>query len=81
MSANAAAAEVPRYIQHLAAQVEKWCQMVNAEETLKQQLLESLDYNYFKGQRQAYIKYANHKIAGHIQKIYNDHGTISPMDI
>ena len=40
---NAAAAEVPRYIQHHAAQVNQWHQMVNAEDILKQQLLESLD--------------------------------------
>ena len=47
--ANAAADEVPRYIQHHAAQVEHWRQMVNAEDILKQQLLESLYENYFKG--------------------------------
>ena len=39
----------PRYIQHHAAQVEQWRQIVNAEYILKQKLLESLDYKYFKG--------------------------------
>ena len=55
--------------------------MVNAEDILKQQLLWSLEENYFKGQRQAYINYANRTLALLIQKIYDDHGTISPMDI
>ena len=55
--------------------------MVNAEDILKQQLLGSLEENYFKGQRQAYINYANHTLAVLIQHLYDDHGTISPMDI
>ena len=33
------------------------------------------------GQRQAYINYANCTLAGLIQHLYDDHGTISPMDI
>ena len=55
--------------------------MVNAEDILKQKFLGSLEEKYFKGQRQAYINYANHTLAGLIQNLYNDHGTISPMDI
>ena len=55
--------------------------MVNLEDILNQKLLESLDENYFKGQRQAYIKYTKHTLAGIIQNLYNNHGTISPMDI
>ena len=34
-----AAAEVPRWIQHHEAQVEKWCHMVNSKNILKQKLL------------------------------------------
>ena len=55
--------------------------MVNAEDTLKQKLLGSLEEKYFKGQSQAYINYANCTLAGLIQHLYDDHGTISPMDI
>ena len=40
---NAAAAEVPRYIHHHAAQVDQCIQMVNAEDILKQKLLEPLE--------------------------------------
>ena len=40
---NAAASKFPRYIQHHAAQVDQWRQMVNKEDILKQQLLESLE--------------------------------------
>ena len=50
--------------------------MVNVEDIPKQKLLESLDKNYFKRQRQAYINYDDHKLAGIIQNLYNDHGTI-----
>ena len=39
---NTDAAEIPRYIQIHAAQVDQWCQMVNAEDILKQQILGSL---------------------------------------
>ena len=53
--------------------------MVNVEDILKQQLLVSLEDKYFKGQRQAYINYANRTLAGLIQHLYDDHGTISPM--
>ena len=53
--ANAAAAEVTRYIQNHADQVDQWHQIVNTEDILKQQLLESLDDTSFKGQSQAYI--------------------------
>ena len=38
---NAAEAEVPRYIQNHAAQVDQWRQMVNAACILKQKFLES----------------------------------------
>ena len=55
--------------------------MVNAEDILKQQLLGSLEEKYFKGQRHTYINYANRTIAILIQLVYNDYGTISPMDI
>ena len=78
---NMDAAEIPRYIQLHAAQVDQWCQIVNAEDILKQQLLGSLDEKYFKGQRQASINYANRTLAGIIQHLYDDHGTISPMNI
>ena len=37
---NTAVAEVPRYIQHHASQLDQWQQMVNAENILKQQLIE-----------------------------------------
>ena len=55
--------------------------MVNAEDILKQQLLESLEDMYFEGQRQSYINYANITLAGIIQHLYDYHETISPMDI
>ena len=55
--------------------------MVNAEDIPKQQLLESLGEKYFKGQRQSYIHYSNCTIARLIQRLYYDHGIISPMDI
>ena len=44
-SSSAATAEVPKWIQQHAAQVEHCRQMVNEEDILKQQLLESLDEN------------------------------------
>ena len=81
LPANTASAEVPRYIQHHADKVDQWRQMVNAEDILKQKLLGSLGVNCFKGQQQAYIKYANRTIAGLIQNLYDDRVTISPMDI
>ena len=55
--------------------------MVNTEDILKEQLLGSLEEKYFKGKRQAYNNYANRTLAGLIQHLYDDHGTISPMDI
>ena len=55
--------------------------MVNVEDILNQKLLESLDKNCFKGQRQAYIKYTKHTLTVIIQHLYNNHGTISSMDI
>ena len=55
--------------------------MVNAEDILKQQLLGSLEEKYFKGQRQAYINYSNITLSGLIRHLYDDYGTISPMDI
>ena len=79
MLINVAAAKVPIYIQHHAAQVDQWHQMVNLEDILKQQLLESLDKEYFKGQRQAYINCAKRTLSGLIQNLYDDHRTILPM--
>ena len=81
MPTNMDAAEIPRYIQLHASQLDQWLQMVNAEDILKQQLLGSLEEKYFKGQRQAYINYSNRTLAVLIQHLYDDHGTISPMDI
>ena len=78
---NTNSAEIPRYIQLHAAQVDQWRQMVSAEDILKQQLLGSLEEKYFKGQHQSYINYANRTLAVLIQHLYDDHGTISPMDI
>ena len=78
---NADADKVTRYIQHHTDQVDQWRQMVNAEDILKQKILESLDENYFKRQRQAYINYANHTLAGLIQNLYNDNWTISTIYI
>ena len=78
---NADAAEIPRYIQLHAAQVDQWRQMVNGEDIMKQQNLESLEEKYFKGQHQAYINYDNRKLAVLVQHLYDDHGTISHMDI
>ena len=40
---NTYAAEIPRYIQLHAAQVDQWRQMLNAEDILKHQLLGSLE--------------------------------------
>ena len=40
---NADAAEIPRYIQLHAAQVDQWRQMVNAEDIVKQKILGSLE--------------------------------------
>ena len=54
--------------------------MVNAQDILKQQLLGSLEENYFKVQCQSYINYAKRTLAGLIQHLYDDHGTIPPMD-
>ena len=78
---NTDAAEIPRYIQLHAAQVDQWRQMVNAEDILKQQLLGSLEEKYFKGQRKACINYANRTLLVLIQNLYDDHGTISPIYI
>ena len=55
--------------------------MVNREDILNNQLLESLDEKNFKGQHQSYINYANSTLAGITQHLYDDHGTISTMDI
>ena len=55
--------------------------MVNAEDILKQQILGSLDEKYFKGKCQAYINYANRTLMVLIQHLYDDRGTILPMDI
>ena len=48
---------------------------------MKQKLLGSLKEKYFKEERQAYINYANRTLAVLIQHLYDDHGTISLMDI
>ena len=45
---NTDAAEIPGYIQLHVDQVDQWQQMVNVEDILKQQLLLSLEENYFK---------------------------------
>ena len=55
--------------------------MLNAEDILKQQLLGSLQENYFKGQRQSCINYSNQTLVGLIQHLYDDNGTILPMEI
>ena len=55
--------------------------MVNAEDILKQKLLGSQEEKYFKGQHQVYINYSNRTLSVLIQHLYDDHGTISPMDI
>ena len=81
MSPNAATAEVPRWIQQHVDQVYQWIQMVKTEDILTQQLLDSLDEKYFKGKRQAYIRYSKLALTGIIHHLYDDHGTISPMDI
>ena len=78
---SADAAEILRYIQLHASEVDQWRQMVNAEDILNQQLLGSLDEKYCKGKRQAYISYANRTLAVLIQHIYDDPGTISSMYI
>ena len=78
---NEYASEVPRSIQHNEDQVYQWIQMVNAEDTPNHQILESLNEKYFKGQRQVYTKYANRTLTGLIQNLYDDHGSIPPMDI
>ena len=67
MSLNAAEAEAPRWIQQYATQVYQWRQMVNTEEIIKKQLLDSLDEKYFKVQRQTYINCTNLILA-----VYNE---------
>ena len=78
---NAAEAELPRWIQQHSSQVDQWCQMANTENILKQQLLDFLDEKYFKDKRQVHRNHANHTLTGIIQHMYDDHGTISPMEI
>ena len=78
---NTDAAEITRYIQLHEDQVDQWRQMVNAKDILKQQLLGSLKEKYFKEKRQAYINYDNRTLVILIQHLYDDHGTISPMEI
>ena len=55
--------------------------MVKLEDILNQQLLESLNKKYSKGQCQAYINYANRTMTGLIKHMYDDHGKISLVDI
>ena len=78
---NMDAAEIPRYIETHAAKVDQWRQIVNAEDILKQKNLRTLEEKYFKGQCQAYINYANRTLVVLVQHLYDDPGTISPMDI
>ena len=75
MPPNAATAEVPRWIQQHTEQVDQCRQMVNAEDILEHQPLESLDEKYFNCQCQAYINYANHTLTGIIYNLYYYHGT------
>ena len=81
MPDNVAAYEVTRWIQQYADQLDQWLQMVNAEDILKQKLMDSLYEIYFKSQRQVCINYANRTLAGLIQHLYDDHRKISPMNI
>ena len=81
MPENVAADKVPRWIQQHAAQVDQWQQMVNTEDILKQQLMDSLYEKYFKGQRQACINYSNRILICLIQHLYDYHGKISHMEI
>ena len=78
---NTDTAEIPRYTQLHATQVDQWHQMVNTEDILKQKPLGSLEEKYFKGKRQAYLNYANRTLVVLIQHLYDDHGTISPIDM
>ena len=78
---NKDVAEISRYIELHAPQVEQWRRMVNAEDILNQKFLGSLKDNYFKGQCQAYINYANRTLVVLLQHLYDDHGNISPLDI
>ena len=78
---NTDAAEIPWYIHLHAAQVDQWRQMVNAEDIMKQQLSGSLEEKYFKVKRQSCIDYANCTLVRLIQNLYDDHGTISPMEV
>ena len=55
--------------------------MINAKDILKQKILGSLEEKYFKGQSQANINYTNRTLSVLIQHLYDDHGTISPMNI
>ena len=55
--------------------------MVNTEDIPKHKILDSLENNYFKCKLQAYINCANSTLVGLFQHLYNDHGTISPVDI
>ena len=61
--------------------MDQWHQLVNAEDILKHQLLESLNEKYFKGNQKVYINYNNQTLPEIIQHLYDNHGTISPMDI
>ena len=55
--------------------------MVNVEDILKQQIPELLHEKYFKGQHQAFNNYSNRTLVELIQHLYDDQGTISPMEI
>ena len=41
----------------------------------------SLEEKHFKGKHEAYINYANRTLAVLIQYLYDDHETISPVEI
>ena len=55
--------------------------MVNADDIINHQLLDSIYKNDFKHQRQEYINYANHTLLVLIEDLYDDHRKISPIDI
>ena len=40
-----------------------------------------MDEKYFKGKCQSYINCANRTLAGLIQNLFGNHGTVSPVNI
>ena len=55
--------------------------MVNAEEVLKQKILDSHEEKHFKRQHQDCISYANRTLSDIIQHLYEYHVKISTIDI